>query len=40
MDDLILCGQCRDKKIRMAEFVCIEDSLAFGVRVDKIEAAV
>ncbi len=40
MDNSILCGQCRDGKVRMAEFDCIGDNLAFGVRVDKFEAAV
>jgi hypothetical protein len=40
MDDSILCGWCRDGMVRMAEFDCIEDNLAFGVRVDKFEAAV
>ncbi len=40
MDNLILCGQCRDGKVRLAEFDCIGDNLAFGVRVDKFEAAV
>jgi hypothetical protein len=40
MDDLILSGQCRGGKIGMAEFDCIGDNLAFGVSVDKFEAAV
>ncbi len=40
MDDLILCGWCRDGKLRMAEFDRIRDNLAFGVQVDKFEAAV
>jgi hypothetical protein len=40
MDDSILCGRCRDRKVRMAEFNCIGDNLVFGVRVDKFEAAV
>jgi hypothetical protein len=40
MDDSILCGWCRDGKVGMAEFDCIRDNLAFGVSVDKFEAAV
>jgi hypothetical protein len=40
MDDPILCGRCRDGKVGMAEFDCIGDNLAFGVSVDKFEAAV
>jgi hypothetical protein len=40
MDDLILCGWCRDGNVRMAEFNCVRDNLAFGVRIDKFEAAV
>jgi hypothetical protein len=40
MDDLILCGQFRDGKVGMAEFNCIRDNLAFGVSIDKFEAAV
>jgi hypothetical protein len=40
VDDLILCGRCRDGKIRMAEFNCIGDNLAFGVQVDNFEAAI
>jgi hypothetical protein len=39
MDDSIFCGRCRDGKVRMAEFYCIGDNLAFGVRVVKFEAA-
>ncbi len=40
MDDSILCGWCRDGKVGIAEFDCIGDNLAFGVSVDKFEAAV
>jgi hypothetical protein len=40
MDNLIFCGQCRDGKVRMAKFDRIRDNLAFGVSVDKFEAAV
>jgi hypothetical protein len=40
MDDSILCGRCRDKKVRIAKFDHIGDNLAFGVSVDKFEAAV
>jgi hypothetical protein len=40
MEDLILCGRCRDRKVGIAEFNCIGDNLAFGVSVDKFEAAV
>jgi hypothetical protein len=40
MDNSILCGWCRDGKTEMAEFDCIGDKLAFGVSVDKFEAAV
>jgi hypothetical protein len=40
MDGLILCGQCRDRKVGMAEFDHIGDDLAFGVSVDKFEAAI
>ncbi len=39
IDDLILCGRCRDGKLTMAQFDCIGDNLAFGVRADKFEAA-
>jgi hypothetical protein len=31
MVDSILCGQYRDRKVRMAEFNCIGDNLALGV---------
>jgi hypothetical protein len=40
MGDLILCGQCRDKKVGMAEFDRIGYNLAFGVSINKFEAAV
>jgi hypothetical protein len=40
MDNTILCRRCRDGKVGMAEFDCIGDNLAFGVSVDKLEAAV
>jgi hypothetical protein len=40
MDNLILCGRCRDRKVGMAEFNRIGDNLAFGVSIDKFEAAV
>ncbi len=40
MDDSILCGQCRDRKVGMAEFNRIRENLAFGVSVDKFDAAV
>jgi hypothetical protein len=40
MDDLILCGWCRDRKLGTAVFDHIRDNLAFGVSVDKFEAAV
>jgi hypothetical protein len=35
MDDSILCRQCRDGKVRMVEFDCIGDNLAFVVQVDQ-----
>jgi hypothetical protein len=40
MDDSILCGRCRDRKVGMAEFDCIGDDLALGVCIDQLEAAV
>jgi hypothetical protein len=40
MNDSILCRRCRDRKVGMAEFDCIGDNLAFGVSIDKFEAAV
>ncbi len=40
MDNLIFCGRCRDRKVGMAEFNCIGNNLAFGVRIDQFEAAV
>jgi hypothetical protein len=41
MDNLILCGRCRDRKVGIAEFkIRIRDNLAFVVSVDKFEAAV
>jgi hypothetical protein len=40
MDDSILCGWCRDKKVGMAQFDCIRDNLAFGDNIDKFEAVV
>jgi hypothetical protein len=40
INDSILCGQCRDGKVGMAEFNCIGYNLAFGVSIDKFEAAV
>ncbi len=39
IDDSILCGRCRDRKVGMAEFNCIRDNLAFCVIFDKFEAA-
>jgi hypothetical protein len=40
MDNSILCGWCRDRKVEMAEFHRIGENLAFGVSIDKFEAAV
>jgi hypothetical protein len=42
MDELILCGRCRDREVGIAEFDRIRDNLILGVRVciDKFEAAV
>jgi hypothetical protein len=40
MNNSILCEQCRDGKVGMTEFGRIGDNLAFGVSVDKFEAAV
>ncbi len=40
MNDSILCGRCRDRKVGMVVFDRIRDNLSFGVSVDKFEAAV
>jgi hypothetical protein len=40
MDDLILCGWCRDREVGMVEFNRIRDNLTLGVRNDKFEATV
>ncbi len=40
MDNLVLCGWRRDRKVGMAEYDCIGDNLAFGVSDDKFEAVV
>jgi hypothetical protein len=40
MDDLILCGRCRDRKVGIAEFNRFGDNLAFCVSTVKFEAVV
>ncbi len=40
MDDLILCGRCREREVGMAELEHIRDNLTLGIRIDKFEAAV
>jgi hypothetical protein len=40
MDDSILFGRCKDRKVGMAELDSIGDNLAFDVSIDKFEAAV
>jgi hypothetical protein len=40
MDNLILGGWCRDRKVGMVEFNRFGDNLAFGVFIDKFDAAV
>jgi hypothetical protein len=40
MDNSIVCGQCRDRKVGMAEVDHIRDNLTSSVSVDKFEAVV
>jgi hypothetical protein len=40
MDNLILCGRCRDREVGMAKFDQIGDDLTLDVRIDQFEAAV
>jgi hypothetical protein len=40
MDNLILCGWCKDREAEMEEFDRIRDNLTLGVSVDQFEAAV
>ncbi len=40
MDDSVLSGWRRDRKVGMAELDCVGDDLAFCVSIDELEAAV
>jgi hypothetical protein len=40
MNDSVLSRRVWDGEVGVAEFNCVRDDLAFGVRIDKLEAAV
>ena len=40
MNDSVLSRRGWDGEVGVAEFDCVRDDLAFGVRIDKLEAAV
>ena len=40
MNYSVFCRRSRDGQVGMAEFDCVGDDLALGVRIDELEAAV